>query len=196
MRKRIVACVIIFFCTTCLLCGCFSLYQTTYDNEKANDIISQAVYESLGGDDLFYQHTKETSDICYYYYIIAKEEPQVIYDLVLEINEVIEQENINSKICLQCGTQVPGGLVADLAFTNYSDDTLEKPDYQVLKKLIARYPDVSGSTLFTDPKIYTVLDDIRYLEIDEQLQQKAEEEGIDWYEYWPNLEKIDIIAKE
>lgn len=43
-----------------------------------------------------------------------------------------------------------------------------------------------------DPAIYMAIDDIRILTIDNEMQKIAEEQNIDWYQVWPNLEEMWI----
>ena len=43
-----------------------------------------------------------------------------------------------------------------------------------------------------DPEIYMVIDDVRFLTIDREMQKIAEEQGIDWYQVWPSLEEMWI----
>ena len=59
--------------------------------------------------------------------------------------------------------------------------------------MIVRYPNISHNELFKNPEIYTQLEDIHSFEIDRELQDKAVEQGIDWQEIWPNLEKFEIV---
>ncbi len=39
----------------------------------------------------------------------------------------------------------------------------------------------------------TGIEGIKHLRIDSEMQKKAEEQGIDWYEIWPDLEDVVII---
>ena len=38
------------------------------------------------------------------------------------------------------------------------------------------------------------LSNIKYLEIDVEIQERAEKEEIDWFECWPELEKMEVAA--
>ncbi len=73
---------------------------------------------------------------------------------------------------------------------NYSDEILEISDYDTLQRLC-----IGGrqESIYTEPETYINLDDIRRLEIGSELQRKAEENNVDWYEYWSDLESVEIF---
>ena len=61
---------------------------------------------------------------------------------------------------------------------------------------------LNTSDLFIDSDIWgrpetykECFDTIMVLEIPIEFQQKAEEEGIDWYEIWPELEEIEYLSR-
>lgn len=53
------------------------------------------------------------------------------------------------------------------------------------------------SDIWGRPETYKkCFDTITVLEIPIELQQKAEEEGIDWYEIWPDLVEVEVIETD
>ena len=48
-------------------------------------------------------------------------------------------------------------------------------------------------SFWDDLSIYSKFKGIKYLTVTDIIQEQADEQGIDWYEYWPELENIEII---
>ena len=89
--------------------------------------------------------------------------------------------------------EIPGGVECVFNLRNYSDTSLETADYNGFYSLRIFGPDVGNDSFFSNPSTYTVIKGIKKLEIREQMQQRSEEEGIDWYACWPELEEIIVI---
>ena len=94
---------------------------------------------------------------------------------------------MRSKLLESC---TPGGMEVVFLLGNYSDEASEKADLYGAKCIIVRYPGISRCETLMDPEIYTVVEDVRFFKIDEEMQKIAQEQGIDWYQVWPTLEKI------
>ena len=43
-----------------------------------------------------------------------------------------------------------------------------------------------------DPELYSEIEGIRELHVAKAMQDIADEKGIDWYSYWPELEKVVV----
>ena len=43
-----------------------------------------------------------------------------------------------------------------------------------------------------DLTLYSQIEGIKELHVDKGIQDKADDMGIDWYSYWPDLEKIVV----
>ncbi|MBD5477280.1 MAG: hypothetical protein HDR17_15095 [Lachnospiraceae bacterium] len=50
-----------------------------------------------------------------------------------------------------------------------------------------------SSSSYSKASTYTTLPDIRRLCVIKEIAQDAEEEGIDWYEIWPDLEYYEVL---
>ena len=84
----------------------------------------------------------------------------------------------------------PGGSGQCIELSNYSDYKLEDPDYEGLQVLtITGFSDC----IFDEPSIYMDLPNIKYLQVSERVQKKAYDQGIDWYDYWPDLESVEVF---
>lgn len=80
-----------------------------------------------------------------------------------------------------------------LSLKNYTSDNSEQADYEGFYALSISYFMNSEEESFKDPQTYTGIEGIKHLRIDSEMQKKAEEQGIDWYEIWPDLEDVVII---
>lgn len=185
MRRRIIACAMV---VMLLLSSCG---HATYTRHEPDDTISEAICAVVDSEDIYYQgqHTTE-DDVIYYEYLIIHEEYGQIEQIVESVNKVLEEELISNKINIDCWIALPGGEGRVVNLMNYSDKTLEKPDYNMLQGLC-----IGGrqNSIYTEPSTYVNIKDIRQLEISSDIQRKAESEGIDWYEYWPDLESVETF---
>ena len=167
-----------------------------YSNQRANDVISKAIYKELGGEQIYY-HGKEAweDNVICYQYIIHEEEPDQLKRMLEAVNTAIQQKGIEDKISIKCSGEKSGnGLVTMFVLQNYSDRNNEKADYKTMKKLIivgSRFQELQGS-MYNDPSTYKDLPGIVDLKVSEDIAEKTEREGIDWYEYFPELEKLEV----
>ena len=180
-----------FFVILCMLClsGCG---RATYSNYEPDDVISEAIADVINSDDIYYQGSSITSeDIIYYEYLIVNEEQGQIEQIATAVNDVLEAGLISEKINIGCRIAMPGGTAWVAYLMNYSNESLEKPDYVALQRLC-----IGGrhESIYTEPLTYTSLVNIRKLEISSKLQKKAENDNIDWYAYWPDLESVEILS--
>ena len=84
------------------------------------------------------------------------------------------------------------GSESVLSLKNYSNDNSEQADYEGFYALSISYFKNSEEERLKDPQTYTGIEGIKYLEINTEIQKKAEEQGIDWYEIWPDLEDVVV----
>lgn len=190
---KLVRIISVFVILSFALCGCG---RHRYHSLKPDDAVSRAVYDVLGKK--VYYHGKEEVDgrICYDYEL-EKLEVETMSEFVKAVNSVLgeEQEKIKIDVDIHIYTY-RSTFVCRLS--NYSDDSLEKADYDGLRSLsindrLDELRSVYASEALT---YYTGIKGIRQLEIGIQMQQRADEEGIDWYECWPNLEEITVIGED
>ena len=185
MKKYIYVCLLI---VILLITGCGS---TTYSKYEADDIISQAVNEAINKEDIYYQgkHTS-VENVIYYEYLIIREENGQLEQIVDAVNEVLQSENIDEKVNIDCRITLPGGDSGAANLANYSDETNEKPDYDTLQRLCIGGADYG---IYAEPSTFKNLPNIKKLEVYGDIQWRAEKQGIDWYEYWPELESVEVF---
>ncbi len=188
MRRNIIVCLlmVILFLSSC--------GPAVYHNQKADDTISKAIYEELG-DVVYYQGRREYSEgQPYYSYLIREESGDVLGSMVTVVNETIKKESITDEVIIHLCHERPGGWGTSARLYYFSSEELSSSDYDGLQKLmIIGNDNDNDSYIYNNPATYLILEDVRYLEIKEEIQERAESEGIDWYEYWPDLESIETF---
>ncbi len=190
MKKKIS---IYFIIITILLTGCGGI---TYDNKMPDDEISRAVYEALGTDVYYVKSYKNEFDVICYWYIVKSYDSDLLYKFVTTINEAIEENEITEKVSISYMTEIPGCLASIIELSNYSNRVLKKPDYEKLQHV-----EIEGTMVnvekefdfYNDPSTYFNLPDVRYLEVNQKINDQAKEQGINWYEVWPDLEQMEIF---
>ena len=67
---------------------------------------------------------------------------------------------------------------------------------QVLTLYGSELADASDSSVLNNCATYFGFEDIRSLTISEKIEKNAKEEGVDWYEVWPNLEHFEVYIRQ
>ncbi len=101
---------------------------------------------------------------------------------------------MQGKIFISYNKNIPGGAARVVGLSNYSDSTLDNPDCEGLQRLIIIGADDWGDEdyFYNNPAVYTNIPGIKSLRISQEMQTKAEEQGIDWYEVWQDLEEVEV----
>ena len=88
------------------------------------------------------------------------------------------------------GADIGGGRDIIFVLSNFSSDT-EGKTYNGVYNLSIGYNNViyDGSH---DVRIYSKIESVKELHVVRQMQDIAESEGIDWYDYWPELEIFEV----
>ncbi len=176
-----------------LLCGC------AFDGErgiKPDDDLSAYVCESIG-DTFRYigkkQKPNDVTDYMYYapYSSLTAENISLFMNTVAEMS-VNDSERIEFNIC----PQIPGGYGGTCSLQNYieltDDDEKIYIGYSEMCVYTIGYQELSEPIL-TDPTTFTGVKGVKYLIISSDMQEKADEAGIDWYEIWPDLEGVEVF---
>ncbi len=188
IKKIIGTCIIIAF----ILFG-LSRMNRCGDNSPNRGIpydkFSRAIYREMGDDIWYYYKDKGRSGEKEYYYIIEKCDRDTITRFSKVLNDLAQKEK--KKIAIYVEVEDPYGSESVLNLKNYSNDNSERADYERFYALSISYPDFEEG--LRNPQTYTGIEGIKYLRIDSEMQKRAEEQGIDWYEIWPDLEDVVII---
>lgn len=174
--------------------------SNTYpDGKMPDDIISSAIQEAVGYE-VFYLGKAADLDceLGYKYHIREKnsdisEFAKTIGAVVVAANNAIEENNIMDLVSIRFYWYGVSGKEENvLTLCNYSDDKLKIADLNGLERVIilgGNYKEFR----YNRPEIYESLPNIKYLEVKEHIQEKA---AVDWYEYWPELESIKLLASD
>jgi len=152
------------------------------------DKFSRAIYREMGDDIWYYYKDKGQSGEKEYYYIIEKCDRDTITRFSKVLNDLAQEEK--KKIAIYVEVEDPYGSESVLNLKNYSNNNSEQADYERFYALSISYPDFEEG--LRNPQTYTGIEGIKYLRIDSEMQKRAEEQGIDWYEIWPDLEDVVV----
>ena len=177
----------------------FGLFEKKY---KPDDIISEAIYEAVGDEKVRYCGKKlknpgnlgvSAEFITYTYQIRDHEDANLLTDMVEAANAVIKKDKtVMQKINLVIKEEfVSGAYRTAVSLRNYYEVEDGYKQYKSFQNLYI------GETVFSSgpygkASTYTTLPDIRRLCVIKEIAQDAEEEGIDWYEVWPDLEYYEV----
>ena len=152
------------------------------------DKFSRAIYREMGDDIWYYYKDKGRSGEKEYYYIIEKCDRDTITRFAKVLNDLAQEEK--KKIAIYVEVEDPYGSESVLNLKNYSNDNSERADYERFYALSISYPDFEEG--LRNPQTYTGIEGIKYLRIDSEMQKRAEEQVIDWYDIWPDLEDVVV----
>lgn len=176
-----------------LLCGC------AFDSErgiKPDDDISACVCDSIG-DSFRYlgkkQKPNNVIDYMYYapYESITAENISLFMNTVATIS-VDDSECIEFNICPLISGRY-GGTCSLQNYVELTDDDKETYiGYSEICVYTIGYQELSDPILM-DPSTFIGVVGVKYLRVSKDMQEKADEAGIDWYEIWPDLEGIEVF---
>ena len=197
--KKIVFIVVVFigFCVVFSLPTMILEYSARPKNQKADDKISQAVHEAMDGREIYYwgSEVSQKGNITVYTYLIGGDKT-ILPELVETVNEAMSKNEKNDRVRIIIQKEIYSGAYALLMiFSNYSEKDGGFEDYdkiQVLELWGAR----SGSTIYNEPATYEGFQGITYLKISHSMTEITAKENIDWYEYFPDLETLEIVPVE
>ena len=175
----------------------FSYIGDKDSNLMPNDVISSVINEELGESVFCRTWSNYSDEHLSYEYLIREENSELFCNLVSVVNETIETECIEQKIdiyllyCEDSGS----GYEPFVCLSNYSESDLTAPDYSGLQRLeiMGKYGEDGSTYLYNDPIVYTLIPDIKCLKVTNLIKERAEAEGIDWYDYWPELESVEVF---
>ncbi len=194
MNRRIFRFITLFlvFGLSIMAAGCGDGHYTPI-NKNPDDRISQVIYDQLGTK-LYYDGSSfdKYNEIMYYHYVIIDyEDENLLIDTAETVNEMLEKYSINSRICIVIREIIPGGTSSAVCLSNYYENDSEYESYETLQCL-----DIRGAhgdyKIYNKVSTYENLKDIKALILEVGINRSFEEEGVDWYEIWPDLEYIDI----
>lgn len=167
-----------------------------YESYRADDTISTAIMNRYS-DKVIYRG-KETNDYnaTDYWFILSEKDEETITGIIKTANGIIEEQNMKQKILLTLSITFNGGQGTEkvLSVADFTDMNLESADCNKLQVLMLCGDDMERSEFYNNPATYRNIPDIRYLQLTYNMRVMAEQYKVDWYEYWPELEKIEELA--
>ncbi|MBR3515959.1 MAG: hypothetical protein IKO10_06555 [Lachnospiraceae bacterium] len=179
MKKNII---LLAFAVNILFAGCVD--HGSYDN-KPDDEISKYIKDMVGDEFYYHDHRSTSNDVSAYDFEIMNIEAKSIGNFVDACNNAILNES--TKISFSVCVHNPGGMATVFLVRNYSDTKIYDGIYYLwIVDQTGIYDPVC------DPELYSDVDGIKELHVDKAIQDIAENKGIDWYSYWPELETVVI----
>ncbi len=182
-----------------IVTGCGELFMPEV-NKRPDDDISKAIYEAVGRRKVYYygkssEHPEDTA--IYQYLVHDYKDENVLADMLEAANAVMEERETTDKIILDLREETPGaGAESVTCLRTYyeSEDGYEQYGYfQTLYIYGTKRSIMSGKSPYDKISTYINLPDIKSLVVSKKIAEIAEEEGIDWYEIWPDLEHYEVL---
>ena len=167
-------------------------------NKIPDDDISKAIYKAVGRKKVRYRgkESYDSGELVNYGYVVCDyEDENLLANMVEAANAVMEENKMTGKKVLYLWGERTGGYSSLVSIRNYyeGEDGYEQyGSFQALY-IYGTSPHMDQQeTLYDKISTYINLTDIKSLGITEKIAQSAEEEGIDWYEIWPDLEHYKV----
>ncbi|MBD5513302.1 MAG: hypothetical protein HDR06_01270 [Lachnospiraceae bacterium] len=181
-----------------IVTGCGEVFRTEV-NEKPDDDISKAIYEAVGRKKVHYfgkKNSKAGEVTVYKYTVYDYEDENLLKDMVEAANSVMKEKEMTEKIDLAILEKMAGGTEGLVSLCNYYEYEDECQQYEALQCLrISGSKHSNKGSLYNKASTYINLPDIKSLVIEKKIAQSAEDEGINWYEIWPELEHYKVLEK-
>ncbi|MCR5251108.1 MAG: hypothetical protein K6E50_10930 [Lachnospiraceae bacterium] len=168
--------------TFILLSGC---RDTGAYSKKPDDSISRMIMETIG-DDYSFRYHEENDDKTFYNFEIITMEPSTVSDFVDACNNALPEKK--EKISFIVSFHIMGGFATMFVVRNY-DDVGEIYDSISYLYILDQ---MDFNEAFCDPTLYSEIEGIKVLHVDKAIQDKADAMRVDWFSYWPELEKIVV----
>lgn len=183
-----------------ILIGCGDGFRSDI-NENADDDISEAIYNAVGREKVYYhgKKTKSSSKITGYTYTVHDyEDENLLTNIVEAANTAIKAKDISPKIYLEIWEETTEGSEPVVRLCNYyvAEDEYEQYKFlQCLYILGTERSNKGDASPYNKASIYIGLPEIKRLFVTDKIAQNAETEGIDWYEVWTNLEHYEVFER-
>lgn len=179
--------IILILCVLIIISGCG---QYKEHDRQPDDDFTQAVKDEFDDAFLYYDKQEINTNILRYEFLIKTEDKEDLDDFVRLLNEQLCNQETKIEVVLL--TRFTYGAVAAFSLKNFSDRTLQHPDYANFSCLHISYITEEHSSFWDDYTIYYTFPNIERLEISNHLREISETDGIDWYEIWPDLEEVIV----
>lgn len=165
-------------------------------NKKADDAMSQAIYDQLG-EKICYQNSSfnKAEEVLYYFYVVNDyKDENLLVDMANTVNKRLKEDDISERICFVIWEVIPGGTRTMVCLSNYYENDSEYESYETLQCLEIRGAE-NGYENYNKVSAYDNLKNIKALIVEKRINKVWEDEGIDWYEIWPDLEYYEVLEE-
>ncbi len=198
--KMFVSIFTLLLAATMVVIGGFVFAFSYERNKRPDDDISQAIYEAVGREKVHYYGKEYYSSgkiAVYQYTVYDYEDAKLLADMVVAANTAIQEKGSLEKIRLVIREEISSGAYKTLAelrnYYEYKDGYEQYKSLQSLDIIGSKFFRLECARLYNKASTYINLPDIKRLIITEKIAQSAEEEGIDWYGIWPDLEYYEVL---
>ena len=153
-----------------------------------DDELSENILKELGNSFVYQGHYEDKNNVNVYEFYICTHDEDTISFFHHTINQYIELTDGKTQMTINDGS---GEWGATVVFYNFSSESMREPDYNGYDRIY-----VTGYLLtdyWNDPNNYLNLNGIRILAMQNMIEENAQKAGIDWFDVWPNLEKIYVL---
>ena len=179
-----------FLTSIVFLSGCMSLKDRIA--LQKDDLYHDAV-EAAGGDFYFQRRTVTEDGVLVYDFETNGMSADAMANLVNAFNDSPAMSN--DRISLAVWMPISRGAWTRLCYL----DNYHKVGSNTEKYDGMYYLYITDKTHFYEdacnPEFYSKIEGIRELHVDEGIQEKADDMGIDWYSYWPDLEVVVVEGR-
>lgn len=184
-----------------IVTGCAEVIRIEV-NRRPDDDISKAIYKAVGRKKVYYRgkDSDNPEEIAVYEYLVHDyKDENVLENMVEAANAVMKEKETTEKKELLLMEEMPGGYEPVVSIRTYYEGEDEYIQYESFQTLFIygtenSFMNTQGSP-YDKLSTYTNLPDIKSLVVRKKIAQSAEEEGIDWYEIWPDLEHYRILER-
>ena len=172
-----------------LVCISIIVIYYAYIESLPNDMNAMRVKCAVGGD-LYYRGAKVGEDTTTYRFLFHIDgTDEALQQVIARSQEVIKPNG--GKYTLEYYLQDIFGQNVVLQLSNYcGGEVSDGFDNMCIRGSRQEKP---WTGVYDTAQNYTVLPDIRYLSVTDQIDWNARECGIDWFEVWDTLESYEVI---
>jgi len=202
VKKRIIVCCVSlgFLVITCLVIwGIYSykryMEDPTYPGTQIvgkdpDDTFSKNVVSEIDDAYLYFGKRDFAGGITDYNFYLNKCSADSNTLFLKSVNQHITDVYGKTQIVILCGS---GVYRCVYSLRNYENESSYPPFSEGFYYLdFGPEWDYLSSDLYD----YSSIEGIKYVEMPDLMQEKADEEGIDWYEIWPDLEEVIVYETD
>lgn len=180
-----------------MITGCSLVPANEYEAKLPDDEVSEIICNHFDDNEFIYDGKSRiiAYNIIYYRYINGNLDQDSITEFALLLNSIdnLEDKKIAVNVCTPLSA---GAALKVFSLSNFSDDKLDSPDYSGFYCLTIAWEVAPAKSFLYDPYTYSQISGIRKLVVSDKMQEQADEDQIDWYEIWPDLEEVVVYETD